>query len=76
MGGTTVITTIKEEPKWLKEQKNARRIKKVDSSKVYPVAEAVALAKETNIAKFDATVEVAYRLNVDPKKQTNKFVVL
>ena len=22
----------------------------------------------------DATVEVAYRLNVDPKKQTNKFV--
>ena len=45
-------------------------------SKVYPVAEAVALAKETNIAKFDATVEVAYRLNVDPKKQTNKSVVL
>ena len=43
-------------------------LKKVDSSKVYPVAEAVALAKETNIAKFDATVEVAYRLNVDPKK--------
>lgn len=41
---------------------------KVDSTKVYPVAEAIALAKETNIAKFDATVEVAYRLNVDPKK--------
>lgn len=51
-----------------KRAKNARCIKKVDSSKVYPVAEAVALAKETNIAKFDATVEVAYRLNVDPKK--------
>ena len=43
-------------------------LKKVDSSKVYPVAEAVALAKDTNIAKFDATVEVAYKLNVDPKK--------
>lgn len=43
-------------------------LKKVDSTKVYPVAEAIALAKETNIAKFDATVEVAYRLNVDPKK--------
>ncbi len=43
-------------------------LKKVESTKVYPVAEAIALAKETNIAKFDATVEVAYRLNVDPKK--------
>lgn len=43
-------------------------LKKVDLTKVYPVAEAIALAKETNIAKFDATVEVAYRLNVDPKK--------
>lgn len=43
-------------------------LKKVEATKVYPVAEAIALAKETNIAKFDATVEVAYRLNVDPKK--------
>ena len=56
-----------------KSKKMQDALKKVDSSKVYPVAEAVALAKETNIAKFDATVEVAYRLNV--KKQTNKFVV-
>jgi large subunit ribosomal protein L1 len=59
-----------------KSKKMQDALKKVDSSKVYPVAEAVALAKETNIAKFDATVEVAYRLNVDPKKQTNKSVVL
>ena len=51
-----------------KSKKMQDALKKVDSSKVYPVAEAVALAKETNIAKFDATVEVAYRLNVDPKK--------
>lgn len=43
-------------------------LKKVEATKVYPVAEAIALAKDTNIAKFDATVEVAYRLNVDPKK--------
>lgn len=43
-------------------------LKKVDITKVYSVTEAVALAKETNTAKFDATVEVAYRLNVDPKK--------
>ena len=45
-----------------KSKKMQDALKKVDSSKVYPVAEAVALAKETNIAKFDATVEVAYRL--------------
>lgn len=43
-------------------------LKKVDVTKEYSVAEAVALAKDTNIAKFDATVEVAYKLNVDPKK--------
>lgn len=43
-------------------------LKKVDATKAYSLEEAVALAKETNIAKFDATVEVAYRLNVDPKK--------
>jgi large subunit ribosomal protein L1 len=43
-------------------------LKKIDATKAYPVAEAVALAKEINFAKFDATVEVAYKLNVDPKK--------
>ncbi|MHC5226930.1 50S ribosomal protein L1 [Enterococcus sp. LJL99] len=51
-----------------KSKKMQDALKKVDTTKVYPVAEAIALAKETNIAKFDATVEVAYRLNVDPKK--------
>ncbi|EOL42579.1 50S ribosomal protein L1 [Enterococcus phoeniculicola] len=51
-----------------KSKKMQDALKKVDLTKVYPVAEAIALAKETNIAKFDATVEVAYRLNVDPKK--------
>jgi large subunit ribosomal protein L1 len=43
-------------------------LEKIDTHKAYSVEEAVALAKETNFAKFDATVEVAYRLNVDPKK--------
>lgn len=51
-----------------KSKKMQEALKKVDSTKIYPVGEAIALAKETNIAKFDATVEVAYRLNVDPKK--------
>ncbi|EOH90591.1 50S ribosomal protein L1 [Enterococcus asini] len=51
-----------------KSKKMQDALKKVDNTKAYSVEEAVALAQETNIAKFDATVEVAYRLNVDPKK--------
>lgn len=43
-------------------------MKLVDSSKAYPIAEAIELTKKTNFAKFDATVEVAFRLGVDPKK--------
>ena len=51
-----------------KSKKMQEALKKVDATKPYSVEEAVALAKDTNIAKFDATVEVAYKLNVDPKK--------
>lgn len=51
-----------------KSKKMQEVLKKVDATKAYSVEEAVALAKDTNIAKFDATVEVAYKLNVDPKK--------
>jgi large subunit ribosomal protein L1 len=42
--------------------------KLVDRTKAYPVEEAIELAKKTNFAKFDASVEVAFRLGVDPKK--------
>src|SRR6266540_757750 len=40
----------------------------VDKTKLYGPVEAAHLAKETNPAKFDATVEVAMRLGVDPRK--------
>jgi large subunit ribosomal protein L1 len=41
---------------------------KIDKSALYSPAEAVKLAKETSPTKFDATVEVAFRLGVDPRK--------
>ena len=42
--------------------------KKVDRTRLYSPAEAAALAKETSPTKFDATVEVAMRLGVDPRQ--------
>ena len=53
----------------MKRGKNYRKVsEKVDKTKLYSPLEAVTLAKETNPAKFDATVEVAMRLGVDPRK--------
>jgi large subunit ribosomal protein L1 len=43
-------------------------IDKVDRSRFYSPLEAVALAKKTSPTKMDATVEVAMRLGVDPRK--------
>src|SRR5918912_4221863 len=40
----------------------------IDSTRLYEPAEAIRLAKETSPTKFDATVEVAMRLGVDPRK--------
>jgi large subunit ribosomal protein L1 len=41
---------------------------KIDSNKLYEPLDAIRLAKETSPTKFDATVEVAMRLGVDPRK--------
>ena len=40
----------------------------IDIAKLYEPAEAIKLAKQTSPTKFDATVEVAMRLGVDPRK--------
>jgi large subunit ribosomal protein L1 len=40
----------------------------VDRDKLYTPVEAIKLAKDTTKVKFDATVEVAMRLGVDPRK--------
>lgn len=52
--------------KLTKKQKEARA--KIDSSKVYGLAEASALVKDITTVKFDASVDVAVRLGVDPRK--------
>jgi large subunit ribosomal protein L1 len=41
---------------------------KIDSNRVYPIAEAVKLLKENKIAKFDESVEIHVKTNIDPKK--------
>jgi large subunit ribosomal protein L1 len=41
--------------------------KLVDRTRVYPVDEAAALARETSNVKFDASVEAHIRLGVDPR---------
>ncbi|WP_369045092.1 50S ribosomal protein L1 [Sinomonas sp. P10A9] len=41
---------------------------KIEAGKFYAPAEGVALAKEINPSKSEATVEVAFRLGVDPRK--------
>ena len=42
--------------------------KKIDKSKLYSLEEAISLVKETSVANFDSTVEVAIKLNIDAKK--------
>lgn len=41
---------------------------KVDADKLYSVKEAMALVKEVNTTKFDASVDLHIRLGVDPRK--------
>ena len=42
--------------------------KKVDRATLYTAEEAIKLVKETATTKFDSTVEVAFKLNIDTKK--------
>ena len=51
-----------------KGKKYLEAAKAVDATKQYTPEEAVNLLKKIDFAKFDETVEVAYRLNVDPKQ--------
>ena len=66
---------VKKGPKPTTRTKLARRGKsyrkvaeKVEAGKLYTLDEAVKVAAETNPSKFDASVEIHVRLNVDPRQ--------
>ncbi|MBC6999583.1 MULTISPECIES: 50S ribosomal protein L1 [Bacteroidota] len=52
--------------KLTKKQKEARA--KIDSDKLYSINDGAALVKEITNVKFDASVDLAVRLGVDPRK--------
>jgi large subunit ribosomal protein L1 len=52
--------------KLTKKQKEA--LSKIEKGRTYSLVEGSALVKEVNTAKFDASVDIAVRLGVDPRK--------
>ena len=49
-------------------KRKAEALKKVDADKFYTLEEAMALIREVNLARFDASVDIHVRLGVDPRK--------
>ncbi len=47
--------------------------KLVDRTKLYEAAEAIALAQKTSTVNFDATVEVAFKLGIDTRKNDQQI---
>ena len=47
--------------------------KNVDKNKAYALEDAIKLVKETSVTKFDSTVDVAIKLNIDPKKSDQQL---
>ncbi|MCI6266201.1 MAG: 50S ribosomal protein L1 [Erysipelotrichaceae bacterium] len=51
-----------------KSKRHIANLEQIDKNKAYSIEDAIALAKKTSNAKFDATLEVAMNLNLDVKK--------
>ena len=56
-----------------KGKKYLEALNKVDKSKLYTLDEADKLVKETSVSKFDSSVEIAVRLNLDTRKSDQQL---
>lgn len=56
-----------------KGKKYLEALTKVDRTKQYTLDEAVKLVKETSVSKFDGSVEIAMRLNLDTRKSDQQL---
>ena len=56
-----------------KGKKYLEAVSKVDKTRVYTLDEAVKLVKETSVSKFDGSVEIAVRLNLDTRKSDQQL---
>ncbi len=74
VGGNSAKTTIGGGNIMAKRGKKfTEAAKQVDKMKNYDFKEAIALAKQTSTTNFDATVEVAFRLGIDVKKNDQQI---
>ncbi len=60
------MATDNKQPKLTKRQKTM--VSKVDSTKLYPIDNALTLVKQFATAKFDESIDVAVQLGIDAKK--------
>ena len=68
MGGLKSAIKPQGGKKMKKGKKYVEALSKIEKGKAYTKEEAIALVKETSISSFDASVELALRLNLDTKK--------
>lgn len=59
------ISLVNKKPSGGKNIRNSRS--KIDAEKYYSLSEALVLLKESSYVKFDETVEVVFKLGVDPR---------
>ena len=66
--GVSNFGTLEPRKKIMTKEKKVEPAIKLDKTKAYPIAEAIALTKELSKTKFDASIEIHFRLGIDPKK--------